>query len=144
MIIFCRVRIAYFFSRPFSLLSILLLSNQRELHTFRYSIQTAPRTAKLCAHSTRGRSDKLLTSAGEAILVCSQSTIAPSPKHYCFTLRPIVVRRRSTSGSPTLHPWSVMGRYETSRRPDADTSPPKRKESQLPHKYLVPLPINTK
>ena len=40
MSIFCRVRIAYFFSRPFSLLSILLLSNQRELHTFRYCIQT--------------------------------------------------------------------------------------------------------
>ncbi len=40
MILFCRARIAYFFSRPFSLLSILLLSNQRELHTFRYCIQT--------------------------------------------------------------------------------------------------------
>ena len=86
MIIFCRVRIAYFFSRPFSLLSILLLSNQRELHTFHYCIQTALRTAKLCAHSEGGGSIKQEKSARETILVCSQSTIAPQSKHYCFTL----------------------------------------------------------
>ena len=107
MIIFCRVRIAYFFSSPFSLLSILLLSNQRELHTFRYCIQTALRTAELCALSEGGESSKQEESAREAILVCTQSTIAPKSKHYCFNLRPLVVRRRSTSGSPTLFPWSV-------------------------------------
>lgn len=109
MIIFCRVRIAYFFSRPFSLLSILLLSNQRELHTFRYCIQTAPKTAEPCALSEGGGSTKQEKSAREAILVCSQSTIAPKSKQYCFTLRPLVVRRRSTSGSH--FPLPVVGAH---------------------------------
>ena len=64
MIIFCRARIAYFFSRPFSLLSILLLSNQRELHTFRYCTQTYRGLRSYALTQQEGGSTKQLKSAG--------------------------------------------------------------------------------
>ena len=88
MIIFCRVRIAYFFSRPFSLLTILLLSNQRELHTFRYCIQThrGLRSYALAqkeeeAPSKRSRQEKLYWFAVKALLLRAQSTTASPSDH---------------------------------------------------------------
>lgn len=87
MIIFCRVRIAYFFSRPFSLLSLIKES---------YTLSTT--AYKLTEDSEAMRSlDK--REKQQAREVGKRSYIGLQSKHYCSEPKAIVLHSLTTSGA---------------------------------------------